>query len=172
MKNVLSTNPRPLIGLLLFLFITMGASAQWTTQTSGTTSSLRGVFFVNATTGWAVGANGTVRKTVNAGSTWTNQSTTTTQWNSVYFNSPTIGWIAGNGGAVRKTTDGGTTWSAQTSNTTQNINSVFFFNVNTGWAAANNGDLQKTTDGGGHERLRMLRRRMESSHRTFNLSGW
>jgi len=75
-------------------------------QTSGTSNSLHGVYFINANTGWAVGTNGTVRKKVNGGTTWSNQSTGTTQWNSVYFASPATGWITGNSGAVRKTTDG------------------------------------------------------------------
>jgi photosystem II stability/assembly factor-like uncharacterized protein len=58
--------------LLLFaaiLCLVSNTFAQsWVTQTSGTTNTLRDIFFIDGSTGWAVGENGTVLKTTNGGS--------------------------------------------------------------------------------------------------------
>ncbi|HSA94893.1 MAG TPA: NlpC/P60 family protein, partial [Acidobacteriota bacterium] len=46
-------------------------SASWVVQASGTTASLRGVSAVDDRTAWASGANGTVLRTLDGGTTWT-----------------------------------------------------------------------------------------------------
>jgi len=50
--------------LMLSLFVSIvmytKTNAQWTTQTSGTTETLRGVSFTDANNGTAVGHNGTI----------------------------------------------------------------------------------------------------------------
>ena len=46
---------------------TTNGGTTWTAQTSGTTQTLNGVAFVDASNGWAVGAGGTIRHTANGG---------------------------------------------------------------------------------------------------------
>ncbi|MBL0321428.1 MAG: hypothetical protein IPP80_03450 [Ignavibacteria bacterium] len=60
----------------------LGISAQWNAQTSGTPDHLWAVHFVDATTGWAVGGWGGVPilKTTNGGVTWINQESGTASW--------------------------------------------------------------------------------------------
>src|SRR5512143_625478 len=48
-----------------------GPAASWTVQASGTSASLRGVSAYDDRTCWASGANGTVLRTLDGGSTWT-----------------------------------------------------------------------------------------------------
>lgn len=55
---------------LLVLAFLNTASAQWTQQPSPTKNNLNDVAFLGSKLGYAVGANGTVLKTLNGGSTW------------------------------------------------------------------------------------------------------
>src|SRR5262249_25227017 len=59
--------------------IALGAvvALQWTPQTSGVTSSLRGVSAVNDRVAWASGSGATVLHTTDGGTTWTKLSVTT-----------------------------------------------------------------------------------------------
>lgn len=60
--------------VLLFLFTilsTQWASAQWTTLTSGTTAALKDVDFSSDSIGVVVGNSGTILRTTDAGTTWT-----------------------------------------------------------------------------------------------------
>lgn len=59
------------LGNTFFLALLMyNASAQWTQQTSPTKNNLTDVVFYDSNLGYAVGANGTVLKTLNGGRTW------------------------------------------------------------------------------------------------------
>ncbi len=124
----------------------------WLSQNSSNYNPLVAISFVNATTGWVAGSNGTVLNTTNAGTTWTGQTTNTTaNINGIYFANTTTGWIVGNGGVIKKTTDGGTTWTSENSTTANNLYAVQFVDANTGWIACGGGSstkILKTTDGG------------------------
>jgi photosystem II stability/assembly factor-like uncharacterized protein len=86
------------------------------------TCSLRDVFFLNASEGWAVGevqlfneelVTGVVFHTTNAGRNWTSNlisNNTTRALSSVKFASSKKGWAAGDGGIIQ-TTNGGRSWS-------------------------------------------------------------
>ncbi len=111
--------------LTLFCFFFLSFSqvsfSQWTSQTSGVTSSLFSVFFIDGLTGWAVGDNGVIVNTTDGGNSWSEQvSGTTNYFTSVFFTSGSDGWAVGgnftpnNVGMVYHTTDGGTTWAVQT----------------------------------------------------------
>ncbi|MEI6346929.1 MAG: YCF48-related protein [Bacteroidota bacterium] len=66
------------------------------------------VYFVNETTGYAVGSGGLFVKTTNAGETWTAlPSGTGTSLNSCFFTDPNTGYIVGNFDLVLKTYTGG-----------------------------------------------------------------
>ena len=67
-----------LIFLLNTVFITVSyAQGAWTSQTSGTSSNLFGVYFLNDSTGWVLSNSGEILKTVNGGVTWHAQTSGT-----------------------------------------------------------------------------------------------
>ena len=73
------------------------------------------VFFVNTDTGYVVGGNGTILKTINGGSDWTTQLSGTSNWlGSVYFTDGNTGYAAGSQETILKTDDGGTNWIKHT----------------------------------------------------------
>lgn len=110
-------------------------------------NSLMSSSFIDASTGWAVGAFGTIMKTTDSGKTWENQvSGTTATLNSVSFVDKNNGW-AGGSNTILNTKDGGKTWSILTSTSPVAINSVYFLNSSTGFIAGGK-IIQKTTDGG------------------------
>lgn len=96
--------------LLIFLFSTIIANAQWVSQTSGTVDYLTTVFFPNTNVGY-MAADGYLLKTINGGSNW-NISPGSGMYNgtSLYFTSIDTGYSCGFGG-VLKTIDGGLTWA-------------------------------------------------------------
>ncbi len=133
-----------------FIFNTNLANAQWTAQTSGTTVSLRSVYFPDANTGYTVGSSGLIRKTINGGSSWTSLFSGTTQTLcSVFFMDVNTGWVAGYNGTILKTTNGGLNWTTQPSGTTDPLFSIFFVDANCGYAVGGwSGMVLKTINGG------------------------
>ena len=113
-----------------------------------TSSTLYASSFVDASHGWAVGANGTIMRTADAGGTWFQQAAGIVNWRDVYFRDRTHGWVVGDSGKIMRTVDAGTTWQSVTSGTTQQLNGVWFVSANTGIAVGTNGTVVKTTDGG------------------------
>lgn len=148
---------------LLLTIMTMalwGNAQSWTQQTSGVTTTLSDVFFINDSVGW-ITTIGKVLKTTNAGSTWTAYGSSagispTDQLTSVAFSSENIGWVIGAFGVIYKTIDGGLNWTAQSSGTNHNLYSLSFINDSTGWIVGSLGTapnpitavILKTTDGG------------------------
>lgn len=118
----------------------------WGQQDSGGDEYLEGVAFVDATTGWVVGDNGTILKTVNGGVTWTAQTSGTSQDLGVDFADAVHGWAVGSGGTVLRTADGGVTWTPQTASayTLDDVECL----SETAALAVGNGGVFKTTDGG------------------------
>jgi photosystem II stability/assembly factor-like uncharacterized protein len=63
------------------------------------TNQLNSVYFVNATTGWTVGGEGAIFKTVDGGANWIAQkSGTGDPLNSVFFIDANTGWAVGGDG--------------------------------------------------------------------------
>lgn len=132
------------------IIINVGTLA-WLPQTSNTSHSLRAVSFVNSTTGWVAGSNGTMLKTINAGVSWSSQTTNTSNLiNGIYFFDASTGWLVGDGGIIKKTTNGGDNWTSQNSTTADNLYAVQFIDGNIGWAVGGSGQgtILKTTNGG------------------------
>jgi photosystem II stability/assembly factor-like uncharacterized protein len=125
-------------------------SQGWIAQTSGVTSDLYSIFFVDVNTGWAVGMGGTtVTKTTDGGTTWVNidvHKTIGVSCKSIYFVNSSTGWTVTDLG-VYQTTDGGTTWVHQYTGYST-MWSIFFLNSTTGWAIGESGTALRTTDGG------------------------
>ena len=104
--------------LLLFSFET---KASWTRVESGTLAWLRSVFFLNESSGWAVGSGGTFLITSDGGKTWKQIGRITNDTlRDVYFFDERRGWLLcerdrySSGklplSYMLKTEDGGATW--------------------------------------------------------------
>jgi photosystem II stability/assembly factor-like uncharacterized protein len=122
----------------------------WTVLTSGTTKRLTSIYFVNSTTGYAVGDHGTILKTINSGDTWTSCGwNTVNNYKSVYFTDIIVGYIGGP--SLEKTINGGLSWNTKLSDECF-INSIYFTNANTGYAVGSNNSgnsiIFKTINGG------------------------
>ena len=126
--------------------------ANWNSQTSGTTSELRGVCFTDANNGTAVGEGGLILHTTDGGNSWVRQTSGTVfTLFGVSFSDANHGTAVG--GTIGKsqilhTTDGGAHWAIQ-----PNPGKVFLFDVsmidaNLGTAVGDGGTILHTTDGG------------------------
>ena len=96
---------------------------KWEDQQSGVTARLRGVSAVNGTVAWASGANGTVLRTNDGGTSWqklTVPDATTLDFRDVDAITTLTAYVLsiGNGAASRiyKTRDGGGSWTLQFTN--------------------------------------------------------
>ncbi|MDX2136412.1 MAG: YCF48-related protein [Saprospiraceae bacterium] len=68
------------------------------------------VFFTDSLTGWVLGEEGAIFKTVDGGVTWTAQYSGTGELlYSGFFTDSLTGWAVGSDGIILKTVDGGTT---------------------------------------------------------------
>lgn len=121
-------------------------SAQWILQNSETTAILNSVFFTDIDTGFAVGSNGVILRTLNGGNNWTQQNTGVTEaLHCVHFPSRDIGYVIGDS-SVLKTINGGLTWQSLSTGYSS-LKSVYFTSNDTGYIAGVNRVL-KTIDGG------------------------
>ncbi|OGR84513.1 MAG: hypothetical protein A2901_02785 [Elusimicrobia bacterium RIFCSPLOWO2_01_FULL_54_10] len=114
--------------------------------------SLRSVFFVNESTGWAVGDSDTLIRTGNGGNNWTQISpvTTLSALNDVFFVNFSTGFIACDSlftGPVLKTVNKGDSWSSRLGVATD-FNAVHFISTDTGWIAGDGGLIYKSTNSG------------------------
>ncbi|MBK7157902.1 MAG: T9SS type A sorting domain-containing protein [Ignavibacteria bacterium] len=141
---------------------TTNAGVNWSSQSTGSGfSTLFGINFSDASSGWSVGSietiggNSSIRRTTNTGTNWSGQSSGTSNiLRSVSAISGTDGITVGDKGTVLSTTNGGSNWSTNLhafvspSDPLYPLNSTFFINSNTGWAGGYSGIINKTTDGG------------------------
>lgn len=101
-------------GALGAIVRTTNGGVIWTVAYT-TTGQLRHISFTDRLTGWAVGQNGAttvILKTMDGGSTWSDQSINTSfDAHAAAFRNGTLGWIAGADGKLLKTLDGGMHWS-------------------------------------------------------------
>jgi photosystem II stability/assembly factor-like uncharacterized protein len=127
MKNLL---------LIISMFIMCNSTfAQgWVQQDSGTESDLTSVHFLNVSSGWIVGHDGTHINTTNGGDTWSAQLfSLNVEWEDVFFIDTLTGWIVGNDNVILKTHDGGSVWVTTISSPEASFRSVFMINNNIGW---------------------------------------
>lgn len=79
---------------------------------------------MNASTGWVMGKNGFLQKTIDGGVTWSAQSITNEDGFSMRFYNSTTGLFACGGGELYLTSDGGMSWQMVTSGTGDNLMSI------------------------------------------------
>ena len=135
--------------ILLILFATI-ASAQWESQTSGTTTRLRGVSAVSQSIAWASGDKGTYARTVDGGKTWTTGQVPDAgelDFRDVdAFSLDTAYLLAigeGEKSRIYKTTDGGLNWTLQF----KNKRPTAFFDAMAFWDSQHGIALSDPVDG-------------------------
>ena len=115
-----------------------------------------GVHFPDDTTGYIVGLNGNIWKTIDNGSNWIHiepGSPAYPSYRAVWFTSNTVGYISGvnqmnNDKILLKTLDGGSSWTNLNPGTNQYLLSIVFINPDTGFAVGTNETILRTTDAG------------------------
>lgn len=142
-------------------------SSEWIISKSeiDTTIIVSNLYFINNTTGFIFGSNGSMYKTVDSGKSWRKLITgTSLPIFSVFFLNEKTGFAGGaalpncpeedcgKGSLLLKTTDGGDTWSKHFAKDLDGILSINFLNEQTGIAInpvqGGNPHAIKTTDGG------------------------
>ncbi len=120
----------------------------WQRIDSGASTDYFGVSAVNGHTGWAVGKNGIIAKTVDAWANLDYQRTRTISSDilDASFISADRGWII-TSTTVYRTSDGGNVWEFLGSDNT-GLKSVMFVDIAHGWIVGSSGNIQYTSSGG------------------------
>jgi hypothetical protein len=106
---------------LMFVAVTSYAQQGWFWQNPLSQGNpLRSVYFIDASTGWAVGDIGIIFHTTDGGSNWNAQTSgTPNDLFGVHFTDVNTGWAAGYSGTVLHTTNGGSTWVEEDNNSVE-----------------------------------------------------
>lgn len=122
-------------------------------------STLLDLFMINSNTGYSVGWNGVINKTINGGINWSQlQSNTDKKLYSVFFVNQFTGYIVtgdenqSGPNYCLKTTNSGLYWASICTFPNTHLNKVFYLNENTGYTVGgyyySEGRIFKTTNGG------------------------
>ena len=143
---------------LLYILITVSlfhhfSFGQWLQQSSGVSTGLVEVRFINQNTGWVCGNGGTILKTTNGGVNWLTQNSgvPTKSLGDIFPIDENIIYCVGWFETILKSTNGGNNWLAirnGPNNMGKNYLGVHFINSNTGWIAGQGFYVLKTTNGG------------------------
>ena len=102
----------------------------------------------DANIAWAIGENGLILATTNAGATWTIQPISSKRnLNGVSFFNNTIGWVVGDNGTIARTASGGQSWTLLTSGVTENLKGIFALTQSQAWIVGTSGTLLNSTNG-------------------------
>jgi len=106
-------------------------------------------FAPETTTAWAVGFDGVILKTTDAGATWQKQvSNCDAHLYGLRVLNKQVAWTCGSNGTLIGTDNGGKTWKKVQIPTHLRLLEVYFINRYTGWVAGDNGYISRTDDGG------------------------
>ena len=137
---------KKLILILFGLFISNMLEAQsWSEFDVGTNENLNKVYFTNDTTGFIIGNNGLLLKTLDGGDTWATITTNVLHnLNAISFANAEVGYING-----LKTTDGGATWTPQISSDIYGFMYAYDENrIMAGHGSMFDGTIHESIDGG------------------------
>jgi photosystem II stability/assembly factor-like uncharacterized protein len=134
-------------------FILSVLNAQWMQQVSGVPGNLYDVKFLNSKTGWALGDDGKIIKTTNAGINWVNvvNPAAGKQLSTICIVDSSTIYFCGYFETIIKTTNGGDNWIEIRNGpygTGSSYYGIYFINQNTGWIAGSGSKILSTTNGG------------------------
>ena len=152
---------RPFLCCILLLGV-LGPSARAKDVRAFDDATLRAVHFVDDNVGWAVGDDGVVWNTLDAGKHWDRQATgVNASLRSVQFIDHNVGWVVGrqelpdggSAGVVLYSNDGGIKWRQILVNSLPGMHLVRFVDAKAGYLAGEGSDqfpsgVFATTDGG------------------------
>src|ERR1044071_2715235 len=153
-SNGIVVGAQTVVGNPAIIRRTTDGGANWTTINNIYTDTLRSVWFIDDTTGFACGAKGRIIKTIDAGITWdTIPSGVNNLLRCITFPTPQTGYICGGNGIIMKSIDSGNTWTQLVSPLAQDLINIRFLNQDTGFACSSlgtflNGYVIRTYDGG------------------------
>ena len=128
---------------------TIDGGRTWTTQPIPLFGNFAGIDFVNATTGWVVGAEGSVYRTTDGGASWVQQRhDTENSYSGVSFVDELHGWVCGYNRTILHTTDGGASWVTQSFPEGADASKIRFADAQNGWAVGGLRTILHTTNGG------------------------
>lgn len=139
---------KKIITLFSLIFLSYASFAQWNYTGNAFFGTVRGIYFLNADTGFAVGSNGAISKTLDGGVNWDLQAPGTGLMRGVQFIDNDTGFVCGQYGQVFKTTNGGNSWSAIYNDGSTYFRAVEFVNASTGFLAGPSGMVYKSTNYG------------------------
>lgn len=131
--------------------------SNWFPLSSGTTRNLKAVSLSNqfASNVIAVGEKGTIIRSTDSGTNWTNVSLSDTTINfydiskkGTYYTDGNNFCIVGTGGRIYKSTNGGATWVQKPSGTTNNLRSIYQHTADSIVVVGDNGTVRFSTNGG------------------------
>jgi len=134
---------------LILSLVGLSSIAQtFSPQNSGVTSQLNGIDFSSPSVGMVVGNSGVIRKTTDAGLTWTaSASGTTYDLAGIAFLSGSTYIAVGKSGTIIKTTNGGGSWSLVNSGTSNDLTGIFINGLNV-YVTGTNGIVLISTNSG------------------------
>jgi len=140
------------ISFIIACIISLAVNAQFEMQNSGTNKNLFQIFFTENNTGYIIGEEGTLLKTINGGKKWIelaidNQNDLA----GIYFHNPDTGFIIGEHNTFLRTLDGGENWEDIDIPVMVDLSSIKFINKTTGYVTGHGsvgGIILKTTDAG------------------------
>lgn len=136
------------ITLFVILSNTLYAQSGWQSLSTGSSTYLSTLFFLDANTGFIGGNNGYLAKTTNGGINWTSQTSGISDFiRSISFVNSNTGFISGGSGTIKKTTNGGANWNSLNSGLSSTIYSVSAIDT-TNVFACSQSVILKSTDGG------------------------
>lgn len=130
--------------------MTTDGGETWTKQETGKEDILEDIFFLDDSSGWAVGENGVILHTTNGGKLWKEQDSGTIETlRSVRFVDKYTGWAVGGDlgvGVILSTNNGGKKWELEETDekiSKENMIKVFVLDKDNVWIAGARGLILK-----------------------------
>lgn len=135
--------------LLALLMMPLTFCAQWPEYDIGTTIDLGGVAMQNDGDIFVSGSLGTILKSTDCGSTWSEiQTNYIDDIGKFQFVNEMVGFVLADDGAYGKTEDGGETWMFFPTPAPDDLESMYFLDEMTGYMVGKDGGIIRTLNGG------------------------
>jgi photosystem II stability/assembly factor-like uncharacterized protein len=126
-----------------------GFPTGWNPDPTGSSDDLRGIYFTDPSTGWAVSDQGRIYQTLDGGGSWSlRYSNSEPNFDAIdCIDGTTRCWAVDKDGGWVVATNNGVNWS-KIADVNSGIRGIFFLDALTGWTVGKDGDIFKSTDGG------------------------